>query len=632
MLEKGRCGRSPRGIAMRERFSSWAAAMIAAIALSALACSNSAQDTPEAEPEIAVLQGDREIASGETISFGSVVVSDSKDLVITVANSGQGSLVLSGDGVTLGGADVALFSIPEPWTSPVEAGTTMSFSIRFAPTSIGSKSATLSLTCNDEDEGTSTFTLGGVCTATPEPEICLRDPALAEIASGGSYAFAETMVSRYSDAEFTIENIGSAALNLDGSPKVAISGTGASSFTITSQPDSPIAVSESASFIVRFEPGSIGAKSATLSIASDDLDEDPYTISLSGDAIEWHGVQAVDTDGTVGQYASIAVDGSNVFISYYDGTNGDLKFAKSSDGGATWPSGDIVTVDSSGNVGYWTAIAASGSTVIISYLDVTNNDLKFARSTDGGASWPAGNIVTVDDGAIYSSSSLAMSGSTVHLCYYADGDLKYAQSTDGGATWPSGNKQTLFAPASTIVGVDSSMALVGSSIYVSYGDSTNDDVLFIRSQDSGSTWTDNQYIEASGQAGMYSDIAVSGSDVYVAYVAGNDTRFTKSADGGETWSPANIVTVDSISYSTVPTISLTIADGALCIARGIYVWRSSDGGATWPSGSRVRFDETLSGNDYVSLAASGSEVYIGYYSINSGDLKFAKSLDGGVSW
>jgi hypothetical protein len=43
-----------------------------------------------------------------------------------------------------------------------------------------------------------------------------------------------------------------------------------------------------------------------------------------------------DAGANVGQDNSIAVYGTNIYISYFDLTNYDLKFAKSIDGGETW--------------------------------------------------------------------------------------------------------------------------------------------------------------------------------------------------------------------------------------------------------------------------------------------------------
>jgi len=97
----------------------------------------------------------------------------------------------------------------------------------------------------------------------------------------------------------------------------------------------------------------------------------------------------IDSTNNVGSYTSIAVDGSNVYISYLDITNINLKFAKSEDGGASWLTSPAIdpVVDETNNVGEYTSIAVDGSNVYISYRDFTNGNLKFAKSTDGGATW-----------------------------------------------------------------------------------------------------------------------------------------------------------------------------------------------------------------------------------------------------
>lgn len=85
---------------------------------------------------------------------------------------------------------------------------------------------------------------------------------------------------------FTIQNTGSAVLNLTGSsPYIAISGANAADFTITAIPSSTVAASSSTTFQVTFDPSAVGVRSATLTIANDDSDEGTYTFAIQGTGV-----------------------------------------------------------------------------------------------------------------------------------------------------------------------------------------------------------------------------------------------------------------------------------------------------------------------------------------------------------
>jgi alpha-tubulin suppressor-like RCC1 family protein len=81
---------------------------------------------------------------------------------------------------------------------------------------------------------------------------------------------------------FTLLNTGVLPLNLTSTPKVAVGGTHAADFTVTQQPDSPLAPGASTTFQVTFAPGAAWLRTATLSIASDDPDEDQYGFAIQG--------------------------------------------------------------------------------------------------------------------------------------------------------------------------------------------------------------------------------------------------------------------------------------------------------------------------------------------------------------
>jgi hypothetical protein len=82
---------------------------------------------------------------------------------------------------------------------------------------------------------------------------------------------------------FTLQNTGSTVLNLTGSsPFVSISGAAASDFSVTAIPATPINASNSTTFQVTFDPSATGLRTAALSIANDDTDENPYNFDIQG--------------------------------------------------------------------------------------------------------------------------------------------------------------------------------------------------------------------------------------------------------------------------------------------------------------------------------------------------------------
>jgi hypothetical protein len=92
----------------------------------------------------------------------------------------------------------------------------------------------------------------------------------------GSVSVASGSVTRI----FTIENTGNESLNLTGSPLVVLSGV---DFTLTQIPNTPIAVNTgTTTFEIIFDPSAVGLREATVSIANNDADENPYTFAIQG--------------------------------------------------------------------------------------------------------------------------------------------------------------------------------------------------------------------------------------------------------------------------------------------------------------------------------------------------------------
>jgi predicted RecA/RadA family phage recombinase len=159
-----------------------------------------------------------------------------------------------------------------------------------------------------------------IASLSAKPEIIIKQGTDDLPDNTGEYFFAGTNVGSHTDAVFTIENPGTADLLLTGTPSIEFSGTDASMFTVFSPPDATIAPGNSTDFTLRFTPGSIGTKTASLSIYNNDADENPYNFALTGTA------NAADMRVRQG-YTNIADDtGSYTFADQYIGSYIDITF------------------------------------------------------------------------------------------------------------------------------------------------------------------------------------------------------------------------------------------------------------------------------------------------------------------
>ena len=133
--------------------------------------------------------------------------------------------------------------------------------------------------------------------------------------------------------------------------------------------------------------GNVGSRTS-IAIDSNDALHISYHDITNGDlkyATDQSGSWAnttVDSVGTVGKYTSIAIDSNDVVhISYYDATNQDLKYASNMQSSIVSGVGGVIKfVDRDtkvGNEGTSIAVDSNGD-VHISYYDGTNGDLKYA--------------------------------------------------------------------------------------------------------------------------------------------------------------------------------------------------------------------------------------------------------------
>ncbi len=81
---------------------------------------------------------------------------------------------------------------------------------------------------------------------------------------------------------FIISNSGTTALNLTGTPLVALAGPAAGDFSLVVSPTTLITPGGTTTFAVRFTPTVTGTRVATVTIASNDSNENPYDFAIQG--------------------------------------------------------------------------------------------------------------------------------------------------------------------------------------------------------------------------------------------------------------------------------------------------------------------------------------------------------------
>jgi hypothetical protein len=163
---------------------------------------------------------------------------------------------------------------------------------------------------------------------------------------------------------------------------------------------------------------------------------------------------------------------------------------------------------------------------------------------------------------------IAASGSVVHVVWtdYRDGnyEIYYKRSTDGGVSWGTDTRLTI----NTAISYFPSVAVSGSVVHVVWMDDRNgnDEIYYKRSTDGGISW-------------------------------GTDTRLTNNTALSEGPSVAS-------SGSVVHVVWQDERDGN----REIYYKRSTDGGISWGTDTRLTNNTAISWSP--SVAVSGSVVHV----------------------
>ena len=224
--------------------------------------------------------------------FNDTEVGETTEMLVELSNDGDDTLDFTAT-PSITGPDANQFSFVGLNTNDLLPGASRTFVVRFAPTSFGTKNATVNLFSNSSGENTFNFLIRGLAEA-PEIQIAghLPGQAFVNIADGDTSPreidgtdFGDTNVTgSTAQREFLVINSGNIPLNIEGT--TTITGPAAADFDISQlfagNPFVDIDAGNSQTFIITFNPSTTGARNAIISIANNDPDEDPYTFAVTG--------------------------------------------------------------------------------------------------------------------------------------------------------------------------------------------------------------------------------------------------------------------------------------------------------------------------------------------------------------
>jgi hypothetical protein len=360
----------------------------------------------------------------------------------------------------------------------------------------------------------------------------------------------------------------------------------------------------------------------------------------------------VDTAADTGQHVSVAIDPiyGGVYVSYYDATAKHLRVAHYMGSGGNCGPGDswyCQTVDSGNDVGKYSSIAALAGGVNVSYHDATNGDLKWAESTDypRHRNW---RIRTVDRGAfpaktgLYTSLSLPSYGSpriSYHFQHPNDDDaLKIAVYVGGSGNCGYGEHAGKWR-CDTIVSGEGVGQYTSLGIdadwhrHIAYYHAANHELWYATNASGtncgpgGTTWTCIPVTGATADVGRYASLYVdSAHRFHIAYYDATHKvlKYAVNVGGGGNCGVLNSAQCDEIDSMPADyhPLGVSIAEDAAGYPIGLFrTWFCETiDQFLWPPNPRF--------GDYAAIALNASGLatiaYEGFIVASGGNLTVAQ--------
>jgi hypothetical protein len=252
---------------------------------------------------VTIVDGDVSPSTSDWTDFSTVAGTRT----YTIYNTGNIALTIGA--ITVGGTNAGDFSVTTLPASVVPANSSTTFVVTFAPTAINSRTATISIVNNDNNENPYNFAIQGFG-IIPEIDIqgnatSISDSTIPAATTANWTDFSSTFGTR----TFTIYNNGNIALTVGA---ITFTGTNASEFTVTTPPAGSVAAFSTTTFVVRFLPTALGVRTAQIHIVTNDSNENPYDFNLQGTGVP----REIDLQGL-----GLSIANNDLTTSVNDGTD-----------------------------------------------------------------------------------------------------------------------------------------------------------------------------------------------------------------------------------------------------------------------------------------------------------------------
>ncbi len=248
------------------------------------------------------------------IAFGARTLATSGVQTVTISNVGDADLVIG----NIGSVDVVAlpFSLINDHCSgqTVIPASSCTFEVQFEPTSAGIFNDNLDIPSNDADEPSVIVTVTGTGVAQPVADIAVTDAV--DPVDDLQLPFGRVAENSTATKQVDITNNGSADLVLG---QIAVSNPLADPFQLDNDTCSAQTLSqgETCAITIRFSPTSVADFNDSLDIPSNDGDENPITLHVSGEGVVANTVDVggnPDNDSDGGSSGAFAVEVLSAFL------------------------------------------------------------------------------------------------------------------------------------------------------------------------------------------------------------------------------------------------------------------------------------------------------------------------------